>query len=325
MRTIETTSTVPLASVKPLDRLAAYRAQCLEAMRRALRAAKQPRRRERSPITGSRLEPEGRVEELEYGRCPDTGSLFLMELPERAGWAALLSQVNGIRHAPEAFHARLSQSREDHVYRPKVEWIEETLRLQGMRQPRVLEVTTPPSELTRLLEKSEGLASVAVLDEMALCAGQAPEGRGRAQAAVLLESLDRVDDPAGLVRGVVERLEPGGLVFVTALVASGFDVAVLGLKNLYVYPPDRANCFSLAGLSRLLESAGLTLIEVSTPGVLDLEIVRSHADQDPSIALSRFERQILDADEPTHAAFRVFLQQRGLSSFARLVARKQGG
>jgi hypothetical protein len=210
------------------------------------------------------------------------------------------------------------------VYRPKVEWIEETLRLQGIRRPRLLEVTTPPSELTSLLESSGAIAGVITVDEMALAGGgQAATSRDRAQAAVLLESLDRVDDPAALVRGVVERLEPGGLVFVTALVASGFDVAVLGLKNLYVYPPDRANCFSLAGLSRLLESAGLTLLEVSTPGVLDLEIVRSHADQDPSITLSRFERQILDADEPTHAAFRAFLQQRGLSSFARIVGRKE--
>ena len=325
MRLIETSSSVPLASVKPLDRLVAYRAHCLEATRRALHTAGGGRRRrDRSPITGACLEPAGCVEEFEYGRCTETGSLFLMDVPARAGWAALLAEVSGLRHSPEAFHLSLSQSREDHVYRPKVEWIQDTLRLQGIRRPQILEVVTPPSDLTTLLESSEAIAGVTTVDEMALAGGQqAGAARGRVQAAVLLESLDRVDDPAALVSRVVERLEDGGVMFVTALVASGFDMTVLGLKNLYLYPPDRANCFTLAGLTRLLQSAGLTLLEVSTPGSLDLEIVRAHVHQDRSLPLGPFERQILDADAQTHEAFQAFLQQRGLSSFARLVARKE--
>src|SRR5262249_47893754 len=114
-----------------------------------------------------------------------------------------------------------------------------------------------------------------------------------------------------------------GLLFLTSLVSSGFDFTVLGLKNHYLYPPDRANCFSLDGLKKLVMQAGFKLIEVSTPGVLDVEIVQAHRKHAPDLPLSDFERGILDSDEETRMAFQTFLQQRGRSSFARIVGRKE--
>ncbi len=73
----------------------------------------------------------------------------------------------------------------------------------------------------------------------------------------------------------------------------------------------------------MVRQAGLTLLEVSTPGVLDVEIVRAHAQADPALPLSVFERQLVTADETRRAEFQTFLQQQGFSSFARLVAKKQ--
>jgi hypothetical protein len=112
-------------------------------------------------------------------------------------------------------------------------------------------------------------------------------------------------------------------LFITALVRSGFDFAALGTHNLYLYPPDRANCFSLDGLERLLSDAGCSLIEVSTPGVLDVEIVRAHLAHDPSLPISSFERQLVTGDEDTRRAFQAFLQENKRSSFARVLAQKE--
>ena len=321
MRVIQTRDRFPLSSVKPLDGLLKYREHCLAATRAALRGP--TRLRERSLVSGTPLEVFGDVEGLRYGRCRQTGSLFLMELPDAATWTRLLAEVSRYRRSPEAFHLDLAQSRTDHVYAPRLEWMREALRLQAIRQPRMLEVMTPPSSFTTLLQDSGLFSQVLTAEEMVVAhATTAPVATELVQAVVLPESLDRVDDPSALLRGVVSRLETGGLVFVTALVCSGFDMSVLGVKNLYLYPPDRTNCFSLTGLSSLLSQAGLTLVEVSTPGVLDVEIVRAHLAQNPSLPLSAFERQLVEADEETQAAVQAFLQQWGLSSFTRIVARK---
>lgn len=321
MRSIQTQDHFPLSSVKPLEGLLSYRRRCLDSTKAVLRGA--TRRRDRSPVSGSPLERYGDIEGLVYGRCPENGGLFLMEVAEPSAWARLLADVNRLRHSPEAFHANLTHSRTDHVYAPKLEWIQDTLRLQEVVRPRVLEAVTPPSDFSRLLRESGAFAEVWTADEAALRSGtaQAPIGKG-CDAAVLLESLDRSDDPETLLSGVARHLAPGGLLFVTALVASGFDMTVLGLRNLYLCPPDRANCFSIGGLKTLLTRGGFTLLEMSTPGVLDVEIVRAHAQHDASLTLSLFERQLITAGDETQTAFQSFLQQQRLSSFARIVARK---
>ncbi|MBI4596936.1 MAG: hypothetical protein HY737_00860 [Candidatus Omnitrophica bacterium] len=323
MRLIQTSTTVPLSSVKPLEEVFQYRAFCLEATRRAL-AAGPTTVRARSPVSNARLEPWEAIEGLPYSRCPDSGSLLLSRLPaDSARWAELLREVSRHRVSSRGFYPGLAQSRADHVHAPKVEWMLETMRLHGLDRPRVLEVTTPPSAISALLQASGRFSDLLVEDEMALAHERTPRpSADQVEAAMLCESLDRVDDPAALLRAVAGRLVDGGLLFVTALVASGFDLAVLGCRSAYLYPPDRANCFSLRGLSLLLERSGFALQEVSTPGMLDVEIIQAHLQHEASLPLSVFERQLVTADHETQRAFQTFLQQQALSSFARLVGRK---
>ncbi len=320
MWSIETGDTFPLASVKPFEGLMPYRQRCLQETRKACQGGTV--RRERSPVSGARLEPLGAVEGFEYLGCPESGSLFLAELPASAEWARLLGLVSRHRQSAETFHADVAQTRAEHVYSPKLEWIQSALRMQGLERPSVLEVVTPPSAVTALLRGCGSFSEVTTVNEMELAMAQATAPRERVEAAVLFESLDRVDDPAALLAAVRDRVADGGLLFVTALVSTGFDVAVLGLRNMYLYPPDRTNCFSLQGLEVLLRQAGFTLLEVSTPGVLDVEIVQTHLRHDPSLPLSGFDRQLLGADRQTLEAFQTFLQQNRMSSFARIIGRK---
>jgi hypothetical protein len=208
--------------------------------------------------------------------------------------------------------------------------------MNGVQHPRLLEVVTPPSDFTALLASSEDFDGVETMDEMSfvsqigfspssasIAASRVNGNNHRVQAAVLLESLDRVDDPVKLLQAVAAKLNDGGLLFLTSLISSGFDLAVLGIRDLYLYPPDRANCFSLQGLERLLPRAGFVPIEISTPGILDVEIVQAHLRHDPAIPLSSFERALLASGEETQRAFQAFLQENRMSSFARIVGKKR--
>ena len=321
MRSIQTGVTVPLSSVKPLDRLMEYRAYCLEQTRKALQGSS--RRRTHSPVSGAALEPFGLVEGLEYLRCPETGSWFLANLPDSHQWVRLLSELNRFRQDPASFHSRMAESRASNVYVPKMEWIQEALRLQDLRRPRILEMASAPSAFSALLKESGLFSEVLTEEEVAWVSGSQGTRSGEVECALLMEALDRSTDPESLLKEIHRQLSPEGLLFVTALVSSGFDMAVLELRNLYLFPPDRTNCFSLKGLTQLLERHGFQPLEVSTPGVLDLEIVRSHLTREPGLKLSSFERQLAQGDEQVQQAFQSFLQEQGLSSFARIVARKE--
>ena len=317
MRSIQTSLAFPLSAVKPLDSLRAYRDFCLAATRKVLASGGVPVLREKCFACGVPLVPKGSVDGLEYDTCPDCSSFFLRARTSATQWASLLSQVNEYKNSPNAFQSSISESRNENVYRPKLEWIQHTLRLHGLLRPQLLEVMTSPSPFTPFLLESDAFQAIVPMAEMEGASPDSPVSN----AAVLLESLDRVSDPAALLKSVVGRLERNGLVFVTALVSSGFDVAALGLNNMYVYPPDRTNCFSVTGLVKLLKSCGLTPVEVSTPGVLDVEIVRAHIQQDPGLKLSGFERRIIEADPEKRESFQTFLQENLMSSFARIVGR----
>jgi hypothetical protein len=313
----QTDQSFPLSSVKPLSGLASYRARCAEATRAAI--ARSSVVRSACPADGSTLAPVGEVERLAYVRCVACGSLYLRQVAGPEDWAETVAAAARFRHGTNGLQATIVETRAAHVYGPKLEWIEDTLRLQGLARPTVLEASTTLSDFTPLIRRSRAMGDVVTVDEVEL---RRSSEASDVEAAILLESLDHSDDPAALLEAVVARLADGGLLFLTALVATGFDMVVLGLRNRYLCPPDRANCFSLSGLERLLERAGLSLLEVSTPGVLDLQIVQSHVMEDSTIPCGPFERQLLAADDSAYVAFQAFLQEHHLSSFARIVGRK---
>ena len=95
MWSIETDQTFPLSSVKPFDELAPYRERCVLETRRAVAGGTQ--RRTVSPVSGRPLEPWAAVEGFEYLRDPESGSLFLADLPSSGEWATLLSSMARLR------------------------------------------------------------------------------------------------------------------------------------------------------------------------------------------------------------------------------------
>ncbi len=98
---------------------------------------------------------------------------------------------------------------------------------------------------------------------------------------------------------------------------------VLWDKAPYIFVPEHLNLLSIEGIKLLVERLGLELVEVSTPGQLDLEFVTRAAEADPTIALPRFVKYLIEQRDPlAHADFQEYLQKHRLSSHVRVAARK---
>ena len=109
---------------------------------------------------------------------------------------------------------------------------------------------------------------------------------------------------------------PGGLVFVSTLCISGFDLQMLWNKSNQIFPPHHINFLSVMGFEKLFSRAGLVDISVTTPGKIDVDIVRNASQQDPELLCShRFVQQLIN-DEQTASAFQDFLAANRLSSHA---------
>lgn len=140
----------------------------------------------------------------------------------------------------------------------------------------------------------------------------------------LFEVADHTADISALFYAVNRMLRPGGLCFLTTILASGFDLQVLWDKAENLYPPDRLNCFTVEGLKALFARHGFECIEFSTPGILDVEIVAKAAAQNPQLEVPRFVKSLLDnPDDEVRRNFQEYLQSARLSSYGRILLRKK--
>jgi len=122
------------------------------------------------------------------------------------------------------------------------------------------------------------------------------------------------------LREVGALLAPGGVLFLNTLGCEGFDVQVMWERHRNVYPVNHINILSIAGFRALLARAGFGGVRVTTPGRLDVDIVRS---QVPPAEVPRFLRAIFARqDEGLVARFQEFLAANLLSSHVWVVAEK---
>ena len=106
---------------------------------------------------------------------------------------------------------------------------------------------------------------------------------------------------------------------------SSGDIATLGAKSLAV-DAEHVNLFNPASLSLLLERSGFDVLEVTTPGRLDAELVRD-AVLAGSLDLSRepfLRRVLIDEWGKLGWPFQQFLAANNLSSHMWIAARISG-
>lgn len=139
---------------------------------------------------------------------------------------------------------------------------------------------------------------------------------------VSFEVIEHLFDPGAFVRHCSALLPTGGLLVLTCPNGLGFDVAMLGPKALAV-DVEHVNLFNPESLSGLLERSGFTVLEVSTPGRLDAELVRDAALKG-EVELDPFLRRVLlDQWVELGWPFQQFLATHKLSSHMWLVARRR--
>ncbi len=139
------------------------------------------------------------------------------------------------------------------------------------------------------------------------------------------EKLEHQYAPQGFLEQLHQRMAPDGLLFLTTRTCSGFDLQVLWDKAPYIYVPEHLNLMSIDGLEQLVQRSGFELVELSTPGQLDVELVLQVCAANPSLVLPPFVHTLLaDRDPLAHRDFQDFLQKHRLSSHVRIAVRKQG-
>lgn len=137
------------------------------------------------------------------------------------------------------------------------------------------------------------------------------------------EVIEHLFDPFAFVSRAAQLLRGGGLLVLSCPNVKGFDVAALGRRSNTI-DHEHVNYFHPDSIRILLKRVGLDVLDVSTPGKLDAELVRKAAmegrvwlDDQPLLS-----RVLLDEWDRLGSAFQQFLSANGLSSHMWACAKK---
>lgn len=271
--------------------------------------------------------------EFQYVRCLNCRSLFVSPRPSAKMLTYFYHTSSAIKYWNKEVAVITSEARGKYVFAPRVLWVEDVISEYGQRQSTILDYHSKYPELLTILRSRSSFESFLlfkplahVLDECKLndytIIDRCEEDI--AGAITAMEVIERAHDPWKDVSVINKLLKEKGFLFITTM-SNGFDIQVLGQHAPNIIPLTHLNLLSIEGISTLLSRSGFEVIELSTPGRLDIEMVVSVAKDTPELSLPPWiDDLVRRRSERTHEAFQEFLQIGRLSSHLRLVAHKPG-
>lgn len=270
-----------------------------------------------------------------YKQCAQCETLFVSPRPSDAALAKYYAESSASKYRSEHFSRQTAKARRYHLLRSHALWIGQIFDEVGNKSaPTYANLNTVSPELfdeLNSLNVFEKLYSVEPLVDPTECAEAPVEKLMMAElhgagAISSFEKLEHQFSPEAYCESIFEKLAPGGLFFFTTRSCKGFDLQILWDKAPYIFVPEHLNLLSIDGIRALLERSRFELVELSTPGQLDVEFVRAAVQQDPTISIPPFFHFLLNqCGALAHEDFQAFLQKHRLSSHVRVAARKPGG
>lgn len=271
---------------------------------------------------------------FDYAECSACGTLWIVRRPPSAAIRAFYRTSDAERFWQTRLAEATADARASHIVAPRIDWMIDSIQEHRPDSAVVADVGTQLDVFASRLATLDRFQRRLIVDPVATVTASGVEVLdqpfesvgfdGVLDVASLYDVLDRTADPAELLTAVFRALKPGGLLFATGILASGFDIQTLWEKAETVFPPDRLNVFSVTGLQALLARHDFEILELSTPGAFDLKAVARAAEADPTLTLPRFVRTLLrHRDTAERQQFQAFLQSTLLSSFGRVLARKK--
>lgn len=256
---------------------------------------------------------------MTYRECADCGTVFVSPRPPAAAIAEYYRTSPAASFWRDRVLRETDATRREKLAAPRAEWVAD-----GLAEHR-------PQAAAGIDLSPHGAAVVEELASMmpGVTVASSPAGGGTALAdesadfAIAFDAIDRAADVRALVARVRAALRPGGVFFVTAPTISGFDLQVLWDRSPSVLPPDKMNLLSIDGFGRLFAAPAWEIIELSTPGMFDVENVRHAIEQAPGEPWPRAIRRLTEGGDIARLELQEYLQRHRLASFARLVVRRK--
>lgn len=284
---------------------------------------------------GDKLKKEFDKHGFTYVSCANCGTLFANPRPTPEQLDRLYSQSDSGKFFTEKFFMPYAETRKEQIFRPRAEKIVSMFpECSGGRIGDIgaghgiflEELKEKWSEAALIaIEPSEDMAKVCrekglrVIEQMF----ENVEIAEKEQFDLLcsFELFEHLFAPRLFLEKCNSVLKMNGCLFVSTLNGKGFDIQLLWERHKNVNPPVHLNFFNLNSIRILLEQCGFEVIEATTPGKLDWNIVEESSRRG-EIEIDRFWTQVMESDEGIREELQNWISRSNFSSHMQIIAKK---
>jgi len=276
---------------------------------------------------------------MNYYECQECKTLFVNPRPSEKDISNFYKKSKAIEFFNNRLYKETLYGRKKMIFNPRAEWIVSVTENYFQKPETYIDIRTKYVELIEEIDNLNKFENKVVIDPVVEMDSY---GINKSNTTILRKSyeeisskdltanaisafevLDRISSPGSFMNKIRDMLTQNGMLFLTIPTISGFDLRVLWGNSKSIYPLDHINLFSTEGIEKLLNNSGFEIIEMSSPGLLDLKIVKNMMQENPNLEISKFISYLIEnRDESAHQAFQDFLQRFNLSSHLRIAAQK---
>lgn len=269
-------------------------------------------------------------------RCADCGSIFCSPRPAIKQLQQFYMNSPSSKFWVEEFFPAVVEARREKLFRPKAKQIYDLFLAHGFQPKRICDVGAGHGLLLEELQRLWNQAALYAIEpgqEAAIVCRQkgfevlekmveeAHEWCESADLVTCFEVIEHVFSPKNFIASIYRLVKKGGFCLITGLGGDGFDIQVLGGNSRSIFPPHHINFISVRGLEQLFTNVGFSNVEVTTPGELDVDIVKNTA-QERDVEIPLVIQTILNRGESACEQLQKYLVEHKLSSHVWILARK---
>ena len=287
------------------------------------------------PACGTRGNSAFEKDGFIYEECPNCQTLYVNPRPPASLFSKFYRESKAAAYWATHFYPKTEASRREKLWRPKARMLADLIKNHQAEHHKIIDIgggygvfaeeyTNVSGRSVTVVEPSPHLAKhcrkkgintiEAFLED--LKEEMLPRGP---RIFTSFELFEHLHSPEIFLRKLFLLMNEGDLLIFSTLSGTGVDIRLLWEKSQTVSPPHHLNFLNPRSVSLLLKRCGLQTLRVTTPGKLDLDILRNNLD---SIS-DRFWKTFLSlATDESISAMQETVSACGFSSHMLVVAGK---
>lgn len=274
-----------------------------------------------------------------YSICPSCDTLFVNPRPNEERLSQFYLRSKAVAASTQSLLDN-EKGRTKHIFIPRAKQILNFLKAEGKTSGKLLEVGCSVGTFLHVMKTKSDFSLDGLDPNQKACEvakkrdikvhnttleAFAPP-RSRYDVVLNFETIEHIFSPYRFLVKVNRIMKRGGYLAFTTPNYHGFDMMVLGKHYKNIHAPCHLNYFNVDSIDLLLKRAGFKVLEKTTPGILDVGIVRKQVDEGVAPSIPAVIRHIVFNTTPeTQEKFQRFLRENRLSGNMLIFAKKDRG